>query len=378
MVPMNAIFVSVCDFVYTILLKLDRKKRQICHGQDTIDFGYRGLRDIPLEYEIYPIVQQIIYDDMLIHITRLYLNDCRLTRLPDAVQELQFIQVLCLDANYFRNIPHQVTSLQYLSVFYMNDNNLSSLKTSTLRKCPSLKSLWLEKNNLKSIPGDIHRLESLTYLHLGQNRIESISPQIKKCSELRGLWLYNNQLDSLPIEVTFLPRLSILDLENNEITFLPRTISAMPELTSLLVDYNKIMDMPQLPKGIRARRRAIKLETAEEIISKSPGKATVFLPWVQSVGSFHESFVGSPSMQEKNDMELEELDSEGREDDAEQEDMEEDKFSEGHVSETSDFFMEAMERSQRRHSTNEILTPENRAKDRRSNSAQVQLPSTFL
>jgi leucine-rich repeat protein SHOC2 len=197
------------------------------------------LRDIPLEYEIYPIVQQIIYDDMLIHITRLYLNDCRLTRLPDAVQELQFIQVLCLDANYFRNIPHQVTSLQfvasspsrsfstlfsYLSVFYMNDNNLSSLKTSTLRKCPSLKSLWLEKNNLKSIPGDIHRLESLTYLHLGQNRIESISPQIKKCSELRGLWLYNNQLDSLPIEVTFLPRLSILDLENNEITFLPRTI----------------------------------------------------------------------------------------------------------------------------------------------------------
>lgn len=34
----------------------------------------------------------------------------------------------------------------------------------------------------------------------------------------------------------------------------------MPELTSLLVDYNKIMDMPQLPKGIRARRREIKVE----------------------------------------------------------------------------------------------------------------------
>ncbi|CBY20385.1 unnamed protein product [Oikopleura dioica] len=357
MVLMNAIFVSVCDFVYTILLKLDRKKRQICHGQDTIDFGYRGLRDIPLEYEIYPIVQQIIYDDMLIHITRLYLNDCRLTRLPDAVQELQFIQVLCLDANYFRNIPNQVTSLQYLSVFYMNDNNLNSLKTSTLRKCPSLKSLWLEKNNLKSIPGDIHRLESLTYLHLGQNRIESISPQIKKCSELRGLWLYNNQLDSLPIEVTFLPRLSILDLENNEITFLPRTIrydnfpfkttkspSAMPELTSLLVDYNKIIEMPQLPKGIRTRRRAIKLETADEIISKSPGKATVFLPWVKSVGSFHESFVGSPSLNENKNIELEELEKIGQEEDIEKAEIEVDEFSDGHISESSDFFMEAMER----------------------------------
>ena len=88
----------------------------------TSDFGYRGLRDIPLEYEIYPIVQQIIYDDMLIHITRLYLNDCRLTRLPDAVQELQFIQVLCLDANYFRNIPHQVTSLQFVASFTIISN----------------------------------------------------------------------------------------------------------------------------------------------------------------------------------------------------------------------------------------------------------------
>ncbi|CAG5111708.1 Oidioi.mRNA.OKI2018_I69.chr2.g5986.t1.cds [Oikopleura dioica] len=325
MVPMNAIVVSVCDFVYTILLKLDRKKRRICHGQDTIDFGYRGLRDLPLEYELFPIVQQVIYDDMLIHITRLYLNDCRLTRLPDAVQELQFIQVLCLDSNYFRNIPPQVTSLQYLSVFYMNDNNLNSLKTSTLRKCPSLKSLWLEKNNLKSIPGDLHRLESLTYLHL----------------------------------VTFLPKLTILDLENNEITYLPRTISAMPELTSLLVDYNKILDMPELPKGIRKRCRPIKLETAEEIISKSPGKATVFLPWVKSVGSFHESFVRSPAeerIQERsNSIELE------LQKPAEEEikgDIllaEEDKFeAETPLSDTSDFFTEAMERSQRRHSINDV------------------------
>ena len=85
----------------------------------------------------------------------------------------------------------------------------------------------------------------------------------------------------------------------------------------------------------------IQLETADEIISKSPGKATVFLPWVKSVGSFHESFVGSPSLHEKSNIELDEL---GAEEDGEKEDMEDDKFSEGQQSETSDFFMEAMER----------------------------------
>jgi Leucine-rich repeat (LRR) protein len=84
------------------MLKRDRKKRTVCHGKDTIDFGYKGLRDAPLEYEIYPIIQEILHEGMVTHLTRLYLNDCRLTKLPNSIKELKHIQVLCLDSNYFR------------------------------------------------------------------------------------------------------------------------------------------------------------------------------------------------------------------------------------------------------------------------------------
>ena len=35
--------VAICDLVYEILLKWDREKRKISHGQDTIDYGYTGL-----------------------------------------------------------------------------------------------------------------------------------------------------------------------------------------------------------------------------------------------------------------------------------------------------------------------------------------------
>lgn len=59
--------VSLCDVIYSLMLKWDRRKRTICHGQDTIDFGYKGLRDTPLEYEIYPIIQHILHEGMLGH-----------------------------------------------------------------------------------------------------------------------------------------------------------------------------------------------------------------------------------------------------------------------------------------------------------------------
>ena len=35
--------VTICDLVYEILLKWDREKRKISHGQDTIDYGYTGI-----------------------------------------------------------------------------------------------------------------------------------------------------------------------------------------------------------------------------------------------------------------------------------------------------------------------------------------------
>lgn len=102
----------------------------------------------------------------------------------------------------------------------------------------------------------------------------------------------------------------------------------------------------------------MQLETAEEIISKSPGKATVFLPWVKSVGSFHESFVGSPGeeiiRQKSNSIELElqnhQTNDEEIKEDISQEETEEqiDKFeAETPLSDTSDFFTEAMERLKR-------------------------------
>ena len=104
---------SIYDVIYEILLKLDRRKRNISHGHyndshwfimtslgpcishgpDTIDYGYQGLRDHPFEYEIYPLIQNMYHTNTIYNITRLYLNDCRLTTLPSSIiQETVIIE----------------------------------------------------------------------------------------------------------------------------------------------------------------------------------------------------------------------------------------------------------------------------------------------
>jgi len=49
-------------------------------------------------------------------------------------------------------------------------------------------------------------------------------------------------------------------------------------------------------------------------------------------------------LNENKNIELEELEKIGQEEDIEKAEIEVDEFSDGHISESSDFFMEAMER----------------------------------
>ena len=48
---------NVVDYFYAIFMSRERQKRYVNHVNDTIDFGYYGLKDAPLEYRIYPIIQ---------------------------------------------------------------------------------------------------------------------------------------------------------------------------------------------------------------------------------------------------------------------------------------------------------------------------------
>ena len=99
------------------------------------------------------------------HITRLYLNDCRLSTLPDFLPQLTHVQILGLDSNVFRcgfsrlfitkkprrlvnpnfgQVPDIVAKFGQLSILYLNDNIITSLNGSVF-DVKQLKSLWIER-----------------------------------------------------------------------------------------------------------------------------------------------------------------------------------------------------------------------------------------
>ena len=67
-------------------------------------------------------------------------------------------------------------------------------KNYSLDELSNLKGLWLDNNNLTSLP-----------------------PELGQLSNLKGLWLNNNKLTSVPPELGQLSNLERLDLDKNNI-----------------------------------------------------------------------------------------------------------------------------------------------------------------
>ena len=53
----RGVIMNVAEHFYAAFMARERNKRYVNHVDDTIDFGYYGLADAPLEYRIYPIIQ---------------------------------------------------------------------------------------------------------------------------------------------------------------------------------------------------------------------------------------------------------------------------------------------------------------------------------
>jgi len=84
-----------------------------------------------------------------------------------------------------------------------------------LRNYPFLQKLYLNHNNLQTLPESVTKLSQLRVLDLSGNQISQLPTQIRRMSSLRVLLLFDNKIDVLPYEIGCLFQLQMIGLLGN-------------------------------------------------------------------------------------------------------------------------------------------------------------------
>ncbi|CCA71794.1 related to CCR4-component of the major cytoplasmic deadenylase (C-terminal fragment) [Serendipita indica DSM 11827] len=78
-----------------------------------------------------------------------------------------------------------------------------------------LTTLYLNHNNLTTIPSEISRLRGLIHLDLTGNQLTIVPPALGMLTGLRELFLFDNNLSTLPYQLGSLHQLEMLGIEGN-------------------------------------------------------------------------------------------------------------------------------------------------------------------
>ena len=91
-----------------------------------------------------------------------------------------------------------------------------------------LRVLDIAYNFISSIPAiSFLKWGKLQCLYLENNDLESLPTEIKGLTRLQELYLQNNILDALPLEMGLLKELKVLNVRNNKLVHLPKQLGAL-------------------------------------------------------------------------------------------------------------------------------------------------------
>ena len=137
-----------------------------------------------------------------------------------------------------------------------------------------LTGLYLNHNQISSIPHQIKQLKALTVLDLTGNQLMSVPPELGMLSALKELFLFDNMLQTLPFELGSLHQLEMLGMDGNPLNTQLKKIlqtEGTPALIAYMRDHAKTPPPPperQFRSLISdAERRLLDADTGAETFS---------------------------------------------------------------------------------------------------------------
>jgi len=181
---------------------------------------------------------------------RLDLTASNLEQLPPEVFGLaDTLEVLSLNGNGLRTLPHDLGRLHRLRIVFCSDNPFERLPES-LGDCPALEMVGFKACRINEVPAQALP-PRLRWLILTDNRIDRLPQAVGERPHLQKLMLAGNRLASLPDALAGASRLELLRLSANRFEALPSWLTALPNLAWLALAGNPLgwrtVDAPPLP-----------------------------------------------------------------------------------------------------------------------------------
>ena len=220
-----------------------------------------------------------------------------LEALPASLKTARDLLELNLTGNAFKTVPGEVLALAQLEFLYLEDNRLTGLPDGLWALAP-LRDLalgntvtlqpdqrygrrnWrdIDGNRIDSLPPELGDLTALRRLSVPFVGLRSLPDEMGKLKALRELNLAGNALNALPKEIGKLKRLETLDISANYLTVLPDDLAGLTGLRHL-----RMGDVPGENGGGSAPPALAPLEKLETLAL--PGCGLKALPdWVLALG----------------------------------------------------------------------------------------------
>lgn len=210
--------------------------------------------------QVYTDYKKVLAKPWLVY--KLDLSNQFLAQLPDSIINFTNMEILDVSGNTFSRLPLDFGRLKKLRVIMMNGCPNLDIKHifKSLRLCPNIQYLYINKSKLTVLPREVGDIDSLKVLSITNNEIKTIPIEITKLTQIKEIDISGNanididlafetmagiaslrvvgmrNLTKLPLNFDKMKLLESIDASGSNVDKLPSSIVNLKKLRTLLLN----------------------------------------------------------------------------------------------------------------------------------------------
>lgn len=239
----------------------------------TIDLSYNNITELPSDLLL-----------LMPQLENFYMENNKLSSIPTGFfKNNEKLNWIALDGNEITSLEAGTfKGLDQLTILGLENNKISKVDKDAFEGMPKIEQLSLYGNNLTTLEEGCLKpfAGSLKMLYLQENDMQTLPKAVEDCTSLTELHAWDNGMkDISQVDFSKLPELTELNLMHNEITEIPENAFAQnTKLDGLDLFDNELTSVSSniLPKGANLRKLDLKFNNIRIVDKKLINKSQAY------------------------------------------------------------------------------------------------------